>query len=188
MRDLVDQIDGAPFALLAGATHLLTLKRADEVAGLVEQLAASSWREGGAMAEDYDPSDGYRSSVYAAGMRARREVLTDEHVDGARAATSDFSDEFQDFITLHAWAASWARPVLDRRMRSALTLALLAALHNDHEIPMHVKAAIRHGLTPEEIREVFFHTAVYAGVPVANHAMATADAALRELGLATGRQ
>lgn len=140
------------------------------------------------MTASYDPSTGYQSDVYAAGMQARREVLTDEHVSSSRAASSDFSEEFQDFITLHAWAASWARPVLDRRMRSALTLALLAALHNEHEIPMHVRAAIRHGLTPEEIREIFFHTAVYAGVPVANHAMATADATLRELGLAKAEQ
>lgn len=135
--------------------------------------------------QTYDPADGYRSDVYRAGMVARREVLTDEHVDNSRAAASDFSEEFQDFITLHAWAASWARPELDRRMRSALTLALLAALHNDHEIPMHVRAAIRHGLTPAEIREIFLHTSVYAGVPVANHAFAIADQTLRDLGLAT---
>lgn len=140
------------------------------------------------MEAHYDPATGYVSEVYAAGMKARREVLTDEHVENSRAATSDFSEEFQDFITLHAWAASWARPGLDRRMRSALTLAILAALHNEHEIPMHVRAAVRHGLTTEEIREIFFHTAVYAGVPVANHAMAIADATLRELGLASGRQ
>lgn len=134
--------------------------------------------------QGYDPADGYRTDVYRAGMAARREVLTDEHVDGARATASDFSAEFQDFITLHAWGASWARPGLDRRMRSALTLALLAALHNDREIPMHVRAAIRHGLTPAEIREIFLHTSVYAGVPVANHAFAIADQTLREQGLA----
>lgn len=130
---------------------------------------------------------GRHGDLYDAGMRARREVLTDEHVDSARAAASDFSEEFQDFITVHAWAASWARPGLDRRMRSALTLALLAALHNDNEIPMHVRAAIRHGLTPAEIREIFLHTSTYAGVPVANHAIAIADRTLREMGLATPR-
>lgn len=133
--------------------------------------------------DPYDPSTGYSGDIYAAGMRARREVLTDQHVDESRARASEFSEEFQDFITLHAWGASWARPVLDRRMRSALTLALLAALHNDHEIPMHVRAAIRHGLTPAEIREVFLHTSTYAGVPVANHAMALADRTLQELGI-----
>jgi 3-oxoadipate CoA-transferase alpha subunit len=131
--------------------------------------------------QPYDPSAGYGSDVYRAGMMARREVLTDQHVDHSQAATSDFSEEFQDLITPHAWGVSWARPVLDRRMRSALTLALLAALHNDHEIPMQVRAAVRHGLTPAEIREIFLRTSTYAGVPVAHHAMQLADAALREL-------
>ncbi|MGH3452769.1 MAG: 4-carboxymuconolactone decarboxylase [Nocardioidaceae bacterium] len=127
----------------------------------------------------------YDEPIHAEGMRVRREVLGDEHVDRARAQTSDFSEEFQDFITRHAWGAIWVRPGLDRRMRSALTLALLTALHATHEIPMHVRAAIRHGLTPDEIREVLLHTSVYAGVPTANHAFAVADQALRELGLAT---
>ena len=137
------------------------------------------------MTDNARPETDYEQPIDAAGMRVRREVLGDDHVDAARARTSDFSEEFQDFITRHAWGAVWVRDGLDRRTRSALTLALLTALHATHEIPMHVRAAIRHGLTPDEIREVFLHTSVYAGVPPANRAFALADETLRELGLAT---
>ena len=133
-----------------------------------------------------EPDRGYDTDLFRAGLAARREVLGSEHVDAARERAGDFSEEWQDFLTLHAWGAAWTRPGLDRRTRSAITLALLAALHNDGEIPMHVRAAIRNGLTPVEIREIFLHTAVYAGIPVANHAIALADATLRDLGLATG--
>ena len=112
------------------------------------------------------------------GMRIRREVLGDEHVD--RAAASDFAAPFQDFITRTAWGDVWARPGLDRRTRSLLTLVLLTALRAENEIPMHVRAALRNGLTPEEIREVLIHTAVYAGVPAANRAFALAQKALDE--------
>lgn len=129
------------------------------------------------------PEDAHRSSkAYIDGDAVRREVLGDDHVEHARGAASAFSLPFQEHITQHAWGAVWARPGLDRRMRSALTLALLTALHNDHEIAMHVRAAIRHGLTPDEIGEIFLHTAVYAGVPVANHAFAIADTTLRDMG------
>lgn len=137
------------------------------------------------MTDTPHPETDYDQPIDAAGTRVRREVLGDDHVDGARARSSDFSEEFQDFITRHAWGAVWARDGLDRKTRSALTLALLTALHATHEIPMHVRAAIRHGLTPDEIREVLLHTSVYAGVPTANRAFAVVDETLRELGLAT---
>jgi 4-carboxymuconolactone decarboxylase len=104
------------------------------------------------------------------GMRIRREVLGDEHVDAAVAATTDFTAAFQDFITRAAWGDVWARPGLDRRMRSCITLALLTALRAEGEIAMHVSAAVRNGVTEEEIAEVLLHTAVYAGVPAANAA------------------
>ena len=114
------------------------------------------------------------------GDRVRREVLGDEHVDGVSA--SEFAAPFQAFLTRTAWGEVWSRPELDRRTRSCLTLALLTALRAEHELPLHVRGAIRNGVTPEEIREVLLHTAVYAGVPAANSAFAIAERTLRELG------
>ena len=118
---------------------------------------------------------------YEAGMKVRREVLGDEHVDRATANATDFSRPFQEFITRAAWGEAWTRPGLDRRTRSIITLAVLTALRAENEIPMHVRAAIRNGLTPDEIREVLIHTAVYAGVPAANSAFALAQKTLDEL-------
>ena len=118
---------------------------------------------------------------YEAGMRVRREVLGDAHVDRATAGATDFSRPFQEFITRAAWGEAWTRPGLDRRTRSVITLAVLTALRAENEIPMHVRAAITNGLTPEEIREVLIHTAVYAGVPAANSAIALAQKTLDEL-------
>jgi 4-carboxymuconolactone decarboxylase len=113
----------------------------------------------------------------------RREVLGDAHVDRAQAATTAFTEPFQDFLTRSAWGDVWARPGLDRRTRSAVTLAALTALHCREEIGMHVRAALRNGLTPAEIGEVLLHTAVYAGVPQANSAIATAQQVLKDEGV-----
>ena len=115
---------------------------------------------------------------YTAGMAVRREVLGDAHVDRAVAATSGFSAPFQEFITRTAWGQVWAREGLDRRTRSCVTLALLTALHCHDELAMHVRAARRNGLSPDEIAEVLLHTAVYAGVPAANAAFKIAEATL----------
>jgi 4-carboxymuconolactone decarboxylase len=117
---------------------------------------------------------------YEAGMRVRREVLGDTHVDRAVEATTEFSAAFQDFITRYAWGSVWTRDGLDRRMRSAVTLAVLTALGRENELAMHVRAARTNGLTPEEISEVLLHTAVYAGVPAANAAFAIAQRVLAE--------
>jgi 4-carboxymuconolactone decarboxylase len=117
---------------------------------------------------------------YEAGMRVRREVLGDAHVDGAVEATTEFSAAFQDFITRYAWGSVWTREGLDRRMRSAVTLAVLTALGRENELAMHVRAARTNGLTQEEISEVLLHTAVYAGVPAANGAFAIALRVLAE--------
>ena len=116
----------------------------------------------------------------ARGERVRREVLGDAHVDAAQARTTTFTRPFQDYLTGMAWADVWDRPGLDRRTRSAITLALLTALRAEHEIPMHVRAALRHGLTREEIAEVLLHAAVYGGLPAANAAFRLADETLRE--------
>lgn len=108
------------------------------------------------------------------GFKVRRDVLGDEHVDRAISRTTEFTKPFQEFITAKIWGDIWGRPGLDRRTRSAITLAVLTALRADHEIPMHVRAALKNGLTPEEITEVFLHTAAYAGVPAANRAFEVA--------------
>jgi 4-carboxymuconolactone decarboxylase len=109
------------------------------------------------------------------GMAVRREVLGDEHVDRAAERTDEFTADFQRLITEYAWGEVWTRPGLDRRTRSCITLAMLATLHHDDELAMHVKAALRNGLTREEIGEVLLQVAVYAGVPAANRAFAVAQ-------------
>ena len=114
------------------------------------------------------------------GMRIRREVLGDDHVDRAIESTTGFTADFQDFITRYAWGEVWARPGLDRRTRSAITLTALIALGRDHELALHVRAALRNGLTPDEIGEVILHSAVYCGVPAANRAFAVAQDVLDE--------
>src|SRR4051795_9114805 len=113
-------------------------------------------------------------------MRVRREVLGDEHVDRAVERTTDFTRDFQDLITRFAWGSVWTREGLDRRTRSCITLAVLTALGREHELQMHVRAARRNGLTPEEIGEVLLHTSIYAGVPAANAAFAIAQKVLAE--------
>jgi 4-carboxymuconolactone decarboxylase len=118
----------------------------------------------------------------ARGMEVRREVLGDEHVDRAVAATTSFTEPFQDLITRYAWGEIWSRPGLTRAERSLVTLGVLAALQHENELGMHVKAAVRNGLTPDQIREVLLQVAVYAGVPVANRAFPVAQRALSEIG------
>ena len=118
---------------------------------------------------------------FDAGMRVRREVLGDEHVDRAIAHTDAFTEPFQAFITRTAWGDVWDRPGLDRRSRSMVTLAALTALRAEGEIGMHVRAAIRNGLTREEIAEVLLHVSIYAGLPAGNAAFAIAQETLEQL-------
>ena len=112
---------------------------------------------------------------HSTGMRVRREVLGDAHVDRAIASTTDFTADFQDYITRFAWGDVWSRPSLDRQTRSAITLAMLAALGHEDELAMHVRAALTIGLTPAQIKEVLLQVAVYAGVPAANAAFRIAQ-------------
>jgi 4-carboxymuconolactone decarboxylase len=114
------------------------------------------------------------------GMSVRRAVLGDAHVDQATAAATELTADFQDLITRYAWGEIWSRPGLDRRTRSCITLAMLAALGHDEELAMHVRAALRIGLGPDEIKEVLLQVAVYAGVPAANRAFKVAQRALDE--------
>jgi 4-carboxymuconolactone decarboxylase len=114
------------------------------------------------------------------GMAVRRAVLGDAHVDQATAAATGLTADFQDLITRYAWGEIWSRPGLDRRSRSCITLALLAALGHEEELAMHVRAARRIGLSADEIKEVLLQVAVYAGVPAANRAFKVAQRALDE--------
>jgi 4-carboxymuconolactone decarboxylase len=112
------------------------------------------------------------------GMTTRRAVLGDAHVDRATAATTGFTADFQDLITRYAWGEIWSRPGLDRRTRSCITLAMLAALSHDEELAMHVRAAPGNGVSADDIKEVLLQVAVYAGVPAANRAFRVAQRAL----------
>lgn len=116
----------------------------------------------------------------ATGMSVRRAVLGDAHVDRAVAATSEFTAPFQDLITRYAWGDVWARDGLDRRTRSCITLAVLTTLRAEGEIAMHVRGALRNGVSREEISEILLHTAVYAGAPAANSAFAIAQSVFDE--------
>ena len=114
------------------------------------------------------------------GMDVRREVLGDEHVDAAIERTTPFTAEFQDLITRYAWGEIWARPGLDRRTRSCITLAMLVALGREEELAMHIRAAHRNGVSTDELKEVLLQTAIYCGVPAANGAFAVAQRVLDE--------
>ena len=111
------------------------------------------------------------------GERVRREVLGDEHVDRTLGSASEYAAPFQAYLTQVAWGEVWGRDGLDRRTRSSLTIALLTALGAENELPMHLRAGVRNGLTPEEIREIIIHAGLYAGIPKANAAMKLADEA-----------
>ncbi|WP_207946691.1 4-carboxymuconolactone decarboxylase [Actinomadura sp. 7K507] len=114
------------------------------------------------------------------GMRTRREVLGDAHVDRAEARKDGFTADFQDMITRYAWGEIWSRPGLDRRTRSCVTLTAMVAGGHLDELAMHVRAALRNGLTHDEIKEVLLQTAIYCGVPAANSAFAVAQRVLTE--------
>jgi 4-carboxymuconolactone decarboxylase len=121
------------------------------------------------------------SKRYQKGMKVRRSVLGDEHVDRSIAATTDFNREFQDFITRNAWGEIWTRPGLPRHTRSLLTLAMMVALNRSEEFRLHVKAAFNNGVTREQIKEVLLQSAIYCGVPAANSAFHTAAKVFREM-------
>ena len=165
-------IPGARYELLDGAAHLATVEQSAAANRLILDHLERPLQAAGS-------SDAARREQ---GMRIRRAVLGDAHVDRAIAATTEFTAPFQDFITRVAWGDIWARDELDRRTRSAITLAVLAALGREGELELHVRAAIRNGLSAAEIAEVLLHTAIYAGVPAANAALAVARRVLTEDG------
>jgi len=128
------------------------------------------------MSDENTPRDA--SARFDAGMRVRRAVLGDEHVDRALSAQTELDAPFQQFITETAWGAVWARLDLDRRTRSLITIAILAALGRREELAVHLRATRNTGVTPAELREALLHVAVYAGLPAANTAMTLAKDAL----------
>jgi 3-oxoadipate enol-lactonase/4-carboxymuconolactone decarboxylase len=115
---------------------------------------------------------------YDEGLRIRREVLGDDHVDRAESSRTSLTNDFQDLITRYAWGSVWQRDGLDRRTRSAITLTALVAGHHWTELEFHLQAALRNGLTPEEITEILLHSAIYCGVPTANTAFTIATRVL----------
>lgn len=106
--------------------------------------------------------------TYEEGMRVRREVLSDAHVDAAEQKKDEFTSEFQELITRYAWGSIWTRPGLERTTRSAITLTAMIAGGYWHELEMHIRAALRNGVTPDEIKEIFLQSAIYCSVPAAN--------------------
>lgn len=165
-RELADGIPGASLTEVAHAAHLAGVEQPGPVlAALLGHVAPSG-------------DDGSR---HAAGMSVRRAVLGDAHVDRAVAGTTGFTAAFQDFITRYAWGEIWTRPGLSRETRSCITITALVARGHHEELAMHVRAALRNGLTPDEIGEVLLQSAVYCGVPAANAAFAVANRVLEDV-------
>ena len=109
-------------------------------------------------------------NIFDAGMKVRREVLGNKHVDSAEGKKDSFTEEFQEMITRYAWGEIWTRPGLERKTRSCITLAMMIALNREDEFKLHIKAGLNNGLSKDEIKEVILQTAIYAGVPAANSA------------------
>jgi 3-oxoadipate enol-lactonase / 4-carboxymuconolactone decarboxylase len=170
-RELADGIPDASLTEVAHTAHLANVERpAPVLAALLGHLAEN----GEALGEDHPRR--------TAGMAVRRAVLGDAHVDRAIAGTTPFTSIFQDFITRYAWGEVWTRPGLNRKTRSCITLTALVAHGHHEELAMHLRAALRVGLTPDEIQEVLLQSALYCGVPAANAAFAIAHRILEEEG------
>jgi 3-oxoadipate enol-lactonase/4-carboxymuconolactone decarboxylase len=160
---LAVQIPGAHYVEIPDASHLAVIERPGEAARILADLLASG------------------DDLYARGVRTRRAVLGDAHVDAADAKITPETASFQEFITRFAWGDVWSRPQLSRRERSIATLASLVTGSHEHEIAMHVRAALTNGLSRIEIAEVILHTALYAGLPPANRALAIARDVFAEI-------
>ena len=160
LQRIASGVKDGRLVVLDGVGHLAPAEVPVRVAALITEHAQTSTA----------PMPTTTDEVYAGGLAVRREVLGDTHVDRAIAATTDFTADFQRFITEYAWGAIWTRPGLDRRSRSLITLTALVARGHHEELRMHLVAARRNGLTDEEIKELLMQTAIYCGVPDANTA------------------
>jgi 3-oxoadipate enol-lactonase / 4-carboxymuconolactone decarboxylase len=165
VQELAQSLPHAGFAVLPDAGHTPPIEQPQIMADQINAFLREQQTVG---------------SVYEQGMKIRRDVLGDAHVDHAEANKTSFDTDFQRFITETAWGMVWARQGLDRRTRHLLTLAMLAALGKEHEFAMHVRASRNTGVTMDEIKEMLLQVAVYAGVPAANSAMAVAKRVFAE--------
>ncbi|AWW42378.1 4-carboxymuconolactone decarboxylase [Streptomyces cadmiisoli] len=208
-RTLVAGVPDARLAVVPGASHLVPVEQPAAVTDLLVTHFSTAWQPAfdatGQMAiaaapvkpvltavppqaapiaeiapAVVEPHGGGRPDPYDAGIKVRREVLGDAHVDRAFAQADEFSGDFQEFITRYAWGEIWDRPGLDRRTRSCVTLTALVAGGHLDELAFHTRAALRNGLTPAEIKEVLMQAAVYCGVPAANSAFKVAQQIIRE--------
>ncbi|MEV5439866.1 4-carboxymuconolactone decarboxylase [Streptomyces sp. NPDC052682] len=208
-RTLVAGIPDARLAVVPGASHLVPVEQPAAVTDLLVRHFSTAWQPAaeystgqtalpaaaapvpavappppGPVAEiapaAVPPQAQGRPDPYETGIKVRREVLGDAHVDRALAQADEFSGDFQQFITRYAWGEIWDRPGLDRRTRSCVTLTALVAGGHLEELAFHTRAALRNGLTPGEIKEVLLQTAVYCGVPAANSAFKVAQQVIRE--------
>jgi 3-oxoadipate enol-lactonase / 4-carboxymuconolactone decarboxylase len=209
-RTLVAGIPDARLAVVPGASHLVPVEQPAAVTDLLVRHFSTAWQQPaydsstGQMAVVVPPAHPVsavqqqmspvaeiapapqpeavvgRADPYDAGLKVRREVLGDAHVDRALAQADEFSGDFQEFVTRYAWGEIWDRPGLDRRSRSCVTLTALVAGGHLDELAFHTRAALRNGLTPVEIKEVLLQAAVYCGVPAANSAFKVAQQVIRE--------
>ena len=166
LRDIADGVVNGRLVVLDDVAHLAPAETPDEVARLIT---------------DHSQASRTVEDVREAGLAVRRAVLGDAHVDRATANTTEFTREFQDFITTYAWGSIWTRPGLDRRSRSLITLTALVARGHHEELAMHIRAARTNGLTNDEIKELLLQTAIYCGVPDANTAFRIAQGVLAEM-------
>jgi 3-oxoadipate enol-lactonase/4-carboxymuconolactone decarboxylase len=167
LRELANGVQDGRLVVLEGTAHLAPAERPAEVAALLREHFLGEASAAGQPSHD-------------SGLAVRREVLGDEHVDRSLAGTTDLTRDFQDFITTYAWGGIWARPGLDRRSRSMVTLTALVSGGHDEELALHLRAARSNGLSWDEIKEVLLQTAVYCGVPAANTAFRIAQQVLSE--------
>jgi 3-oxoadipate enol-lactonase/4-carboxymuconolactone decarboxylase len=177
-REIASGVLDGRVAVVDGVAHLAPVENPAEIAVLISEII-----EMADPAMDYDAPVGPRTldQVLDDGMRVRREVLGDAHVDRAIVSATEFTADFQEFITTYAWGSIWTRPGLDRRSRSMITLTALVALGHHEELALHVRAARTNGLTDNEIKEVLLQSAIYCGVPAANTAFRIAQDVLNRM-------
>ena len=191
LAEIAGEVPGALLEVIDGAAHLVPAEAPVVTAGLLADFlqgkglgagagGVASTDAGPELPTASGPREASRDDVREAGMAVRRQVLSDAHVDRANAKVDDFTSDFQDLITRYAWGEIWTRPGLERRMRSAITLTAMIAGGHEAELAMHVKAALRNGLTRDEIKEVLLQSAIYCSVPSANTAFSVASQALAE--------
>ena len=191
LAEIANEVPGALLEVIDGAAHLVPAEAPVVTAGLLADFLQGKGLGAGAggvasaeaateLPTASGPREASRDEVREAGMAVRRQVLSDAHVDRANAKVDDFTADFQDLITRYAWGEIWTRPGLERRMRSAITLTAMIAGGHEAELAMHVKAALRNGLTRDEIKEVLLQSAIYCSVPSANTAFSVASQALAE--------